>query len=177
MFSCAVTSVARLFSAFSLFHHQHSGMRAVRAAGAAAMGATVCLLAGMPLAAQTAHFSDATSTLQGGFNNPVGVAMDGERKHLCRRQRKQRGEGNCGGGRLYHCQHPGQRIPRSPLAWRWMGAGTSSSPIPQQRREGDCGGGRLHYRQYPGQRIPRSRRRGGGRERKRLRRRSPDTTR
>jgi len=54
MFSCAASSVVRLFSAFSSIHHQLSGRKALRMAGAATMG--VCLLAGVPLAAQSTNF-------------------------------------------------------------------------------------------------------------------------
>jgi hypothetical protein len=52
MFSCAASSaVVRLFAAFSRIHHRLSGMKALHATGAA-LGAAVCLLSGMPLAAQ-----------------------------------------------------------------------------------------------------------------------------
>ena len=50
------------------------------------------------------------NTLGSGFSSPYGVACGRERKCLRRRLRKQRGEGDSGGGRLHHGQHPGQRI-------------------------------------------------------------------
>ena len=77
MLSCSVSAVVRLFSAVSRISHQLSGMKALRVSLAAALGAAVCLLARMPLGAQTAHFSGAIVSLGSGISFPVEDAVDG----------------------------------------------------------------------------------------------------
>jgi sugar lactone lactonase YvrE len=75
MIACAATSLIRVFSAFSHNFQKSSAMKIRRLSVAALIAFS---FAGLPLAAQSAHFSDATSTLHSGLgSNPVGVAVDG----------------------------------------------------------------------------------------------------
>jgi len=64
----------RLFALSVLLSRRAAGMNTLRLAGLAALAAP--LLAGTPLAAQTAHFSGAITTLGSGFNTPSAVAVD-----------------------------------------------------------------------------------------------------
>ena len=91
-------------------------------------------------------------TLGGGFTYPYGVAVDGSGNVFV---------ADTGNNAVKEILAAGA-TPRSrrwaaastcPLAWRWTGAATSSSPIRQQRGAGDSGGGRLHHGQDVGQRL------------------------
>ena len=77
MFSCAASSVVRLFSTFSRILNRFSGRNALGLPGASALVLAVSLLAGKPAAAQTAHVSGAVESLGNGFGFPSGVAVDG----------------------------------------------------------------------------------------------------
>ena len=75
MFLPAITCIVCVFSASTRISSRLSGMKALRVAGMAAVA--VCLLAAMPLAAQTVHFSGPGSPLGSGFSGPFAVALDG----------------------------------------------------------------------------------------------------
>jgi sugar lactone lactonase YvrE len=75
MFSSAVSGVVRLLSASTHISSRVAGKKAWGLSAVAALGALV--VAGMPLQAQTAHFSGAVQTLGSGFSSPSGVAVDG----------------------------------------------------------------------------------------------------
>ena len=70
---------------------------------------------------------------------PSGVAVDASGNVFVADYGNNAVKGDSGGGRLHHGQHPGQRIPPIPMAWRWTGAATSSSPIRHQQCGGEAG--------------------------------------
>src|SRR6266567_3185116 len=71
----AVSRTVRMFSAFSGISRQLCLTKALRLAGRAVLAAIS--LGGIPLAAQTAHFSGAIRPLGSGFGYTGDVAVDG----------------------------------------------------------------------------------------------------